>query len=206
MDIMTYFQRVLSVLRSQSQNSNGTSKQIFSEWEMVLPSLDNGEDPSNWSNCTLCGKSDCRFVFTIRNKITNVRIDGVGSKCINRFLGVPLEETNSEKRRILEESKKLKRDLFFVELLGRSSKYDTPFIQSLQEFHEGNGYFSTRQMNSILDKGEIYKLGVPVGIFNINFQRPKFRDQKNSQEFKRIYSYLTPQQQKKYAKFKKTPV
>ena len=203
---MTYIQRVLSVLRPRSQNSEGTSKQIFREWEMILPSLDNGEDPSNWSNCSLCGKSDCRFVFTIRNTMTNIRIDGVGSKCINRFLGVPLEETNTEKRRILEESKKQKRELFFIELLGRSSYNDIEFIQGLQGYYDFNRHFSTKQMNKILDKGEKYKLKIPYGIFNINFQKPKFRDQKNSKEFVRIFPHLSAQQQKKYSGLLKNPI
>lgn len=196
---MTYIQKVLAVLRPYSSDPNLNRTKIFKEWEMILPSLDNGEDPSNWSDCTLCQHPGCRVVFTIRNKITSVQIDGVGSVCINKFLNVPEKITNNEIRRVIEETNSLKRDEIFSQLLARCNRYDEPFIENLKKWYDSNKSFSVKQMYHILDKAEKYGITIVPGILKISFRKMKFRDQVNTREFKRVFPYLTQDQQKKYA-------
>lgn len=73
-----YYDNLIKSVLNKSQSNNWD--EAVKEWTIV----DCEEDESCSSQC-VCGKENLKYLYTIKNHITNKSIYPIGSSCINKF-------------------------------------------------------------------------------------------------------------------------
>lgn len=136
--------------------------------------------------CRLCNHLDIRYQFEIVNKFNQNELL-VGSECIKKFDGIavldasgnalPIEEArrkiNKDRRKLITDARTRSLLNSLVELSKKEQHFD---ISSFEADYKRRGYFTPKQLATLVWRFEKNKVPFNKAYFNISIRRAKDKE------------------------------
>jgi len=202
-----YLDRVEIRLLVQSKEQSDFDK-AFREWSYAGNAFDLKE---SIAECELCGHSGLRFQYEIANSHTSSRLL-VGSRCINRFRGIRVQDADgadldeeratkrlaSDRRRLIENHRHRRVISSLVQLASNEDEFD---IDSFIKWLLAHQAFTPKQMTTLIWRFEKHGVAFDSADFKVTIRRNKHKQQLfdlPDWQLQKLWPCLSPSQQESY--------